>query len=856
VARRYHFIPQVLSLAALLVTQPNARSQDDDDRPAVSRPILMDDPRNQERINREIWESAKHTPYSDAVRHASAAQAASRSNSLVTLPTGWKLGPAGSQVNVGHLPFDAIEFNGSVVVLNTGYYDTPQGFTVVDPVSPSSVINVDVQNLVPGAAVGPGNALYIPGGKSNVVYRYDKNFSVAATYNLPGFAHGLAKYDDRFLAASYNEPTSLGVARASHVVLIDTNSGTIARDAKIANQEPYALAVASGKIYVTIPATDQVMVLDEQLNLTSTLTVGHTPLATCQDSARLYVVDSNSDDVSVIDTKTDRVLTQLPVKFLNQDWGAEPISCSVDNLNLYVTLAQANAIAVVGKSDGALQGYIPTGWYPTKVLSTDTRLMFVSARGIEPLRPNPDGTYVLNLLQGTLGLLNKSDISANLAAWTLQAKTSAPFLNLSGTPAANIKHIFYIVKENRTYDQVLGDLGKGNGDPYLTVFGSAVTPIQHYISDSFVTLDNTYVDGEVSTTGHSVTSSGYASPYLQMITSLDYSDRFDGGSDVDPGGYARTYLWDVLASSHIDYRVYGEEEYFQDLYKILANDLGAQNEISAKLRLPSLSGGNDIAARLSAVFAGHLPETKTATGLATLLRNPQYGRPFSEILTGDDDLYQTMQNNQSLLVDLARLFAHYEFDYPVFNLNISDLDRVASWIADFQAKDAAGTVEAFHYLILPNDHTAGNNPNTRTPAQYVAQNDAAFDLIMRTLAQSKIWSQSLVMAIEDDAQDGPDHVDATRTTAYVASPWTKRGAVVSDRFDQASLVRTVGLLLGVNAVSLNDAVATPMFSIFSSQAVPDYNPPPVSNQLTPEDLERYQELLGMLTKQQPGVAGK
>jgi hypothetical protein len=407
-----------------------------------------------------------------------------------------------------------------------------------------------------------------------------------------------------------------------------------------------------------------------------------------------------------------------------------------------------------------------------------------------------------------------------------------------------IKYVFFIVKENRTYDQVLGDLGEGNGDPALTLFGNAVTPIQHYLANSFLDFDNLFVDGEVSTTGHSVTSSGYASPYLQMLTSLDYSGRLDGSSEVAPGGYARTYLWDVLKSAKISYRVFGEAEYFQDFEKIVAQYFGQESQFAQKLgylTFPDerLSG---VSTQLGTLFAGHLQQAGGASSLQALLANPQFGRPFSKILVGDNSLYTAMQNSPGFIAAVAEFFAHWQFGYPTFNLNISDLTRISAWLPDFQSRIAQGRVDAFNYLILPNDHTAGSGAPI-TPSQYVAQNDAALDIFLRALSQSAIWQQSLVLVVEDDAQDGLDHVDATRTTAFAISPWVRRNVVDDSRYDQASMVRTIGLLLGVNPISLNDGLATPMFDIFTAQPVTAYNPPPVSTQLISSDQQLYQELL-------------
>ena len=847
----------LLLLVSLFFIAP-ARSQDADDAKPVRKNTLMDDPHDQGRLTREIWESTKSMPYSKALAYAYSAQEKSKAtaaaSSTVTLPTGWSITPAGTQVSVGNLPFDALAFNGSVVVVDSGYSAGPQDFKVIDPAAAQVTQTISIQNVFPAATVGPGGSLYISGGFSKQAYRYNSQFALTATYNLPGTAHGLAGYDSRYLVATYtNPPFAGGIASTAHVVMIDTTTGNITRDSIIGLNEPYQLTVIAGKIYVLVPASNQVVVLDNNLNTIATLNVGTSPESSCQDGLNLYVVDSNSDDVAVVNTTMDQVVASFPVKFWNQKWGAGPTSCAVDGNTLYVTLSQANAVAVLDKGTGGFQGYIPTGWYPTKVVSLAQQLVILSAKGIRPLRPTTQpGADILNLLQGSAGLLAKSAIAPNLFEWTLQVAASAPYILLPSIPSAMIKHAFFIVKENRTYDQILGDLGKGNGDPTLVNFGNAVTPIQHYLANAFITFDNLYVDGEVSTTGHSITASSYASPYLQLITSLDYSDRLDANSSFVAGGFSPTYIWDVLAAGNIGYRVYGEAVYFQSLYLLGVKYFGPQSALAASLRaLSNPQTSQSVATQLTNLFASHISQTSNASSLAALLKDPQFGPSLSQVLTGGNTLYQSIETNGNFFADLVNFFLHYQFNYSVFDLNVSDLDRAAAWIQDFQFKDALGLVEPFHYITLPNDHTGGNTLGL-TPVQQVAENDAALDIILRTLVKSRIWSQSIVFVIEDDAQSGLDHVDGTRTTGFVVSPWVKHGVVISDRFDQLSMVRTIGMLLGANPISMNDALATPMFSIFTppfSAPILDYNPPSVSTMLSATDLQKYNQLLAALNAQ-------
>ncbi len=528
---------------------------------------------------------------------------------FLTLPTGWKIAPAGRQVNVGTFPFDAVFTRNSTVIINSGWSSGQQSLSVVNPDTPGDAPEVAIQNVFPGAAAAPNGSLFISGGKSAEVYRVDASGQIQTTYKTPGFTFGLAVVDDRSVVAGYSEaPSGDGLLRPGHVIRIDTTTGSMLGDTRIGDHEPYNLAVAAGKIYATIPATNQVVVLDNDLNVVGSVKVGAVPQSMCQDSVRLYVVNANSDEVSVINTSTDTVEQTIQISFNNETSGAGLTSCAVDDSSLYVTMAQVNAVAVIDRASGLFRGYIPTAWYPTKVLATENFLQVVSAKGIQPLRPNSNGQYVLSLLKGTLGIIDKSDIEPNLARWTLQVMLSAPFLPVTSAASDQIRHVFYIVKENRSYDQVLGDLGKGNGDSNLTMFGRSITPVQHYLADEFVTLDNFYANGEVGTAGHSYAASGYASPYLQLMAGLDHSNRLDTSSSFLPGAFSSRYIWESMGEKGLTYRVYGEALYLQSLYRIVAKYFGPQSDLASRLKPAASPGGpsRDVMTQINRLFAGRV----------------------------------------------------------------------------------------------------------------------------------------------------------------------------------------------------------------------------------------------------------
>ncbi|WP_287131238.1 alkaline phosphatase family protein [Candidatus Cyanaurora vandensis] len=835
----------LVALVALTVLVPAVLVQQAQ-KPTTS--VVMDDPEAEEKLNREIWEFVKGTPYAETLKYTQAAQAAARVNATVELPTGWDIAPVGTQVKVGRLPFAAVNYAGYAVVVNSGYAGESQDLSVVDTSTGQVFKTVPVATLFPSAGAGLDGDLYVSGGISQKIYRFNSQFAPVREYTLPSFVTGLVPVSAQRIAVAFNgPPDAIGITRAGKVGLLNTSTGTVEKQANLGSYEAYAVAFLNQKLYATIPATNQVQVFNQDFQRVKTLTVGRTPQTTCQDGPNLYVVNANSDSLTVINTSTDTVSATYPVRYKDFSVGSAPTSCTVDGTYIYITQSQTNAIAILAKSNGAFLGFIPTGWYPTAVLSQGQKLLTVSAKGIEPRRPNADGEYILNLLVGNLGILNKAEIAPNLTAWTEQVLTSSPLLAPAGQSPLPIRHIFYIVKENRTYDQVLGDLGRGNGDPSLTLFGRNVTPIHHYLAEEFVTLDNFFVNGEVSTTGHSYTASGYASPYLQMLTSLEYSGRYDGSASVVPGAFSPAYLWDSLKAKSVSYRIFGEALYFVGLYQIVAETNGPESPLAQKLQYLATKETkfSELFQPLNRLLAQYSQAAKTPESTKRLLLNPSFGRPFSQFFTGDDSLYDAFVQDPNLVAEVSVFLLRYALDYRPFDLNYSDLDRAAVWRDDFLTKDRLRLVEQFHYILLPNDHTAGNDPNALTPTQFVAQNDAALDVIVRTITKSRVWNESLILVVEDDAQDGPDHVDGTRTIAFAISPYVKRNTVVSDLYDQVSMVRTIGLLLGLSPLTLNDALAVPMVGIFNSTPnFAPYNPPAVSSELTPTDQARYQELVG------------
>jgi YVTN family beta-propeller protein len=854
-------------LLSLCVAPPRVAAQDDDDDD--ERAEFFDRAEDEEDLNRELWEYVKGTPYAGALTYVAAAQARAQAARVAeaVLPTGWKLAPAGRQVELGRLPYEAVPFAGRLVVLNTGYYTRePQEVSVVEPSSGRVEKTLRINSLFPSAAQGPGGDLYLSGGFDSKVIRVDRQFNVAREYAVAGYAAGVAAIDERRLAVLYlAAKDEKGNYIEGKLAVLDTETGKVEREAD-AGYFPYSVRQMGGKLYVAVLGENRLRVFDRELKAAGEIPVGRRPQEMCADGARLYVVNTDSDELTVVDTARDRVVGTLRTNNFKSPFGTAPTSCAVAGNRVYVTLAGMNAVAVYDKNTRRQAGLIPTGWYPTKVVVEGGNLLVLNAKGVRPRRPNPRGPqpvegrggpqYVLTLLQGSLSVVPLAEVNArgSAARWTRQVLAGAPTYDARRGFKLPVKHVFYVIKENRSYDQILGDLGRGDGDPSLTLFGRDISPNHHALAEQFVTLDNFYADGEISVLGHSFTTSGYASPFLEWLGNAAYSGRYRGYPfGMVPSVTSPTYLWDALDDARVSYRIYGENYYlYTRAYRILTEELGEQSQAARKFyaRMMKLASDTDrgrIFYNFAHTYAGR---ADTVADAERLLREEKFAEAFSEFLVGDESLARAFVGNLPLRRRFAEYLSRYAFDFKSWDLTHSDLERFAAWRADFERHVKAGTVPRFNYLWLPNDHTNGADTRIRTPQQFVAQNDAALGLLIETISRSPVWRDSLILVEEDDAQNGPDHVDATRIPAFAAGPRVKRGAVVSDRYDQLSALRTAGLLLGFRPLNLNDRMAVPMFGIFNTRADLAPYTAPAPTALSDIDRARYEELRKAVVRSQ------
>lgn len=566
----------------------------------------------------------------------------------------------------------------------------------------------------------------------------------------------------------------------------------------------------------------------------------------------LYVVEDQSDTIDVIDTATHAILATIPVMpasvlppALAHYTGANPNSATLspDEKQLYVTNGNLNFIAVVelGGTDGGGQvvGLIPTGWYPNSVsFGADGRSpdgkspMVYAVNGKSPTGPNPGWCYGAGppthpncweanqynpqLIKAGLQSFPLPDMG-QLATLTAQVAANNRF---SGTASADdaavmaavrqgVKHVIYIIKENRTYDQILGDLEIGNGDPDLAEFGEALTPNQHNLARTFVTLDNFYATSETSTDGWPWTTSARAPDVIQRQFPVAYAGR---GLSVDGGGVDRNV--------NVTLPTVAEGQAAHLLTRQKANPLTPDDP-------DLLPGQTDVAASDgpdNEVNTGYLWDAALRAKLA--VRN--YGffvdgtryvfpqdSPYSIPLLKDPAATRTVVAYPSS----ASLAPHTDPYFRGFDNAFPDYYRYKEWEREFDTRYAKGGLPALSLVRFMHDHTGNFDTaidGVNTPELQQADNDYAVGLLVEKIARSRYANDTLIFVIEDDAQDGGDHVDSHRTTAFVAGAYVKRGALVSSQYNTIDFLRTIEEVLGLPPLNLNDALAKPMADLFNT----------------------------------------
>lgn len=537
-----------------------------------------------------------------------------------------------------------------------------------------------------------------------------------------------------------------------------------------------------------VAATGAVLRVDlKDGKVTHTVATGLHPTAMAwhEASQRLYVANGNSDTVSVIDTRSQNVVANIALQpFTDKVRGIAPTALAIapDGKTLYAACGGINAVAVIETATEKVKGLMPTAWYPNHLaLSADGQRLAVSSLlgAGSAWRDEPKKRYV-HSYRGSVAVIELPD-AAQLASYTT-AVAENNHLRLAGTGAQRrevnpnaaplpipersgepslIEHVVYIIKENRTYDQVLGALPQGNGDPSLVMFGRDVTPNQHKLAEQFVLLDNFYATGGNSADGHQWLTQANEVEYALWPGYQGRSYPFDGS---DPMAYSSGgFLWDYALAAGKTVKVYGE-------------------------------------------YAGstrNSPKTRQ-----------QY---LNDWKAGAD--FTTTWQHSAPIANLNRILAS---NFPGYSTEIPDVARAQIFLADLKKFEAEGKLPNLILLQLPSDHTNGTRPGTNTPAAMVADNDLALGQIVDALSHSRFWPKMAIFVVEDDAQNGVDHVDGHRTTAFVASPYVRRGHVDSTFYANQSMLKTIELILGLPTMSLFDLIAHDMRNSFTTK--PDLTP--------------------------------
>jgi YVTN family beta-propeller protein len=711
------------------------------------------------------------------------------------LPTGVRLNPIGASSALGSMPLSitlAPDRRHAVVLLG-GWRE--QGIQIVEAATGRVSQTFELPAAFVGLAFAPdGASFYVSGGDADVVYRFRWNGQSAS------FADStvLAQRGGRRLGTQY--PAGLGVSPdgrrlyvaenlADSLVVIDPQSRRVVQRLPV-ERYPYGVAVApDGTVYVSGWGSSSIVEFspraDGSLAETGRHRVARHPSALLLngDGSRLFIASGSTDRVAVFDTRARRVIAELtdtPPGGPGEGSTPNALALSLDGSRLFVAEADNNAVAVFDLSPetagvpgpsapaNRLAGRVPVGWYPTAVASDGAQLLVTSGKGLgtgpnpdgpSPARPRTPGMRSYTLGQ-TTGMLTRLPL-LELAEPAL-ARHSAQVARLNRWDAVRparheyppFEHVIYVIKENRTYDQVFSDLPIGDGDSTLLFFPRRISPNQHALAERFGVFDRFFVNAAVSPDGHNWSTAAYVSDYGEKTIPSQYSNRrrpYDyegtnrGGSmahipedDVNEPGNG--YLWNLAERAGISFRNYGEFV-TPDVHRT-----GTSAETA---------------------FVGNKPFLRT----------------------------------------------HTNERYPGFNLDIDDQRRVAVWLDEFAGFARTGTLPALEVVRLPSDHTSGALAGKRTPFAYMADNDLALGRMVEALSSSPYWKNTVMFVVEDDAQNGPDHVDSHRAPFLVISAYNRPG--VSHRWTNTTdVIATIGDILHLGRLSQFDAFGRPLHDVF------------------------------------------
>jgi YVTN family beta-propeller protein len=708
----------------------------------------------------------------------------------VSLPNGWSLTPAGKMLPVGDLPLNiAVSPSGKLAaVTNNGQSD--QSIWLFDIQNEAVLDSIEIKKSWLGLVFSQNEKfLFASGGNDNIIIKY----AVVNNHLFPDDTISLGKpWPEKIspagIAVDKKGKRLYAVTKENNsLYVIDIESGqTILKQPLDGEAYTCLLSPDNKTLYISCWGCNKVLLFDTYtLKMSSSVEVGDNPNDLCltRNGKYLFVANANDNNVSVIDTRQKKIIETLNAS-LYPDAPAgsttNSVALSKDEKTLFVANADNNCMALFDVSVPGYsksKGFIPTGWYPSCVRIVNNKILVSNGKGLtsmaNPYGPDPTRRgqivtyqaggrehkikvqYIAGLFRGTLNIIPVPD-APQLAIYSKAVYNNTPYSKqtelISVVPAGNpvpqkvgdpspIKHIFYIIKENRTYDQVLGDMPEGNGDKKLVLFGENITPNQHAIAREFVLLDNFYVNGEVSSDGHNWTMGAYATDFLEKTWPTDYGKRggnYSGEGEREIANNKNGFLWDNCKRNGVSYRTYGE-----------------------------FMGDN--------------------------------GKP-----------------NIPVLKD------HFCPYFTPWVQSVRDTARFSQWKRDFDSLYAINSVPALNTIRFINDHTQGLSLGKSTPFAQVADNDLAVGQFVEYLSNHPLWKKSLILIIEDDAQNGPDHVDAHRSPAYIAGGFVKNGFVDHTAYTTTSMLRTIELILGLPPMSQYDAAAIPLWRCLNNS--PDHAP--------------------------------
>ena len=720
------------------------------------------------------------------------------------LNSGWTLAPAGTQVGVGTFPMSsALSKDGRfLIVLNAGV--APASLSILDVTTQREVSRTPVKDGWLGLTWNPsGNRLYVGGGSQAAVFEFsyaDGKLTPARTLYL--IDNAKRTYHDFTGDIAFSPDGRLLYAADLYrdsLLVINPLSGVVIDRIKTGRRPYRILFHPDGKSFFVTSWADGTLTryqasdgspLDMQR-------IGPHPTDMIwrhtDTGNAIFVSAANTNSVYSVNVPDSGEMTRRASISIaltaRQPLGMTPsaLALSADSKTLFVVCSDANAVAQIDLSQEQmfLAGFIPVGWYPTAARAlADGRLLVLNGRGgrsfPNPKGPNPtravershmandpaEYQYVGYIQTGTVSFIPPPD-AAQLLKYSDSVFANAAYKDakLDATPTlpTAIKHVIFIVKENRTYDQVLGDIREGNGDPSLVLFGENVTPNLHKIAREFVLLDNFYVNADVSADGHNWSTAAIASDYVQKLWPANYGQRrehydFEGGEPaaLPPAGY----LWSNATLAGISMRNYG-------------------------------------------YFVENKRDSTAPDGIQVDQIRDQQLKPVTDL------------------------------HYRGFDLDYTDVNRAKEFIRELTAYEQIGKYPALTFVRLGNDHTSGLAAGKIAPLSAAADNDLGVGMIIEALSRSRFWGDTAVFIVEDDAQNGPDHVDSHRSPAYVISPFVKRHQVDSTMYNTTSILRTMELILGMRPMTQFDAGARVMTTVF--QAAPDVTPFSAEQPRTPLD---------------------